>query len=56
VFEEFDKDDDGQLSADEMQAIEGNRRERIRQADADEDGIVDRDELLRAFSAPPRSE
>jgi hypothetical protein len=56
VFEDYDKDDDDKLSGDEMQAIEGNRAERIRQGDANEDGVVDRDELLQAFSVPRRPE
>ncbi len=56
VFENYDKDGDDQLSEDEMQAIEADRVERIRGADANEDGVVSRDELLAAFSLPRRPE
>jgi hypothetical protein len=52
VFDNYDKDGDDQLSDDEMQAIETNRVERIRGADANEDGTVTRNELLEVFSAP----
>ena len=48
-----DKDHDDQLSSEEMQAIEGDRAERIRQADANEDGIVGREELKQALAPSP---
>lgn len=56
VFEEFDKDGDDQLSGEELEALEGDRAERIRQADANDDGVVGRDEVLQAFSRRQRPE
>ncbi len=52
TFETYDKNKDSQLTADEIQEIEEDRAERIHRADANEDGIVEREELLQALSAP----
>ena len=56
VFDNYDKDDDDRLSSEEMQAIEGERADRIRQADANEDGLVGRNELIQAISAMRQQE
>lgn len=52
VFENYDQDKDDRLSAEELQAIQGGRGDRIRQADANQDGVVEREELKQAMTPP----
>ena len=45
-----DKDEDGILSAEEIEGISEQFRTRIVAADADEDGTISKDELLKYFT------
>ena len=45
-----DKDENGSLSAEEIEAINERFRDRIKSADADEDGVVTKEELLKSFT------
>jgi len=45
-----DKDEDGVLSAEEIEGISEQFRTRIVAADADEDGTISKDELLKYFT------
>lgn len=48
TFSTVDTNTDGKLSADEINAMEESRRDRVKQADANSDGVVERAELLQA--------
>jgi predicted transcriptional regulator len=50
VMESNDKDENGSLSAEEIEAINERFRDRIKSADADEDGVVTKEELLKSFT------
>jgi hypothetical protein len=45
-----DKDEDGILSAEELEDISDQFRSRLTAADADEDGAISKDELLKYFT------
>ena len=49
LFEQYDTDSDGKLSADEMQQIPEERRSRTAQNDTNGDGFVDRAEMTTAM-------
>jgi multidrug efflux pump subunit AcrA (membrane-fusion protein) len=50
VFERFDGDGDGRISAEEMAGMPDQLKERMASADANGDGVIDRDEVSRVFS------
>jgi Ca2+-binding EF-hand superfamily protein len=50
VMERNDKDEDGILSAEELEDISEQFRSRLTAADADEDGAISKDELLKYFT------
>ena len=50
VMESNDKDEDGILSAEEIEGISEQFRSRLTAADADEDGAISKDELLKYFT------
>jgi hypothetical protein len=50
VMESNDKDEDGILSAEEIEGISEQFRSRLKAADADEDGTISKDELLKYFT------
>jgi len=50
VMESNDKDEDGILSAEEIEGISEQYRSRLTAADADEDGAISKDELLKYFT------
>ena len=49
-MESNDKDENGSLSAEEIEGINERFRDRIKSADADEDGVVTKEELLKFFT------
>jgi hypothetical protein len=50
VMESNDKDEDGILSAEEIEGISEQFRSRLQAADTDEDGTISKDELLKYFT------
>ena len=49
-MESNDKDEDGILSAEEIEGIPEQYRNRLTAADADEDGTISEDELLKYYT------
>ena len=49
-MESNDKDEDGILSAEEIEGIPEQFRDRLTAADADEDGTISKDELLKYYT------
>lgn len=50
IMESNDKDEDGILSAEEIEGIPEQFRDRLTAADADEDGTISKDELLKYYT------
>ncbi len=48
MLDRFDTNGDGQLDASELDALEGRMRDRLAQADTDNDGIISREELVES--------